>query len=1163
MKSKNFWYKINTALLYTTLVSLTPALHSAEINSAQARIAAQRWRMQEFAPMGMATLGHTITTVTTVTNHADNTPLFHVVALQEGGFIVTSADDNIKPVIAFAESGSAVAPNSPLYALLERDMQNRKAAIANPYPLSGTLLLNSPPTLHKAEWSSLLNPGIMTMSKRTSSPNDVRIAPLLKTRWDQVGDYNRYYVAAGSLSSENYPAGCVAVCGAQIMKYHAYPQQSVIPATYQCRIDNTKIACNMEGGTYSWSSMPDQLNPRSSSYNNQSLAISKLIFDVAVAVKTEWAFDGSSALMTDLQKAFTERFHYAAAHYVKSPSSSQMRDAIFTNLDFGIPSAVAILSRSDNYGHAVVADGYGIHGGTYYTHLNMGWEGTHNAWYNLPLVDASPNDYFETVYGVIHGISPNNKDGAYCSGRVIDRYGNPINNFTLQLLNQDGSLFGSYPITTTKGSYSIFTTFKGSSVNFNLSVQLPGYKGTTPVTLKKHSSTTVGNLWGADIHVNIPLPYEITLNLNGGHSGTTTITTTPGNPLPYGQKPPLRSGYTFTGYYSTSSSSGGVQYYDANMNSTRNWSDTSLLTLYARWTPNTYNVTLDPANESNTTTSLNVRYDSPMPVAPKPHRTGYTFLGYFDPLGTQYYSATMTSLRSWDKPNSANLVAHWQANTYTIHLNPQGGTVTPTTKNTLFNSPLGALPTPVHNNLYFAGWWSAPNGNGWRATRSTRLTTTSLTLYAYWVSDPQLAIFPYFADPADDGVSGTIPLSANYEGFAFNNDNTIAGTLTLTIKGSPARNRATGGAVTNWRFTAKVLLKNTTIRFSDKTSDSPTSLMLVSRKGETLSLMLGTNHLYGELSGGSVGIHPLNIAGARNAFADKRDLAAQTRLASLKGLYNVALLDSQPSDPESSYQAHPLGHLSIKVGNQGTLRFAGKLADGASVSGSAKLLEELNEDGWYAMALYKPLYSKRGFLGGLMWLNPHDRFIRVDTNSSWFMRWECHDPRRKIINQDLSLQGGWFHTALTTHSTPEIFTAALPVDLPPPLAGLPGSWITTAFPTALPITTIGSKWSLPKSTPPRKVAGEYIYNDQLMHNPSAAKLTTNTRTGAFKGSYKLYYDAINAKGTIQHKTVNIKYAGLLVPDEAHHLIGFGSGTATINRKKIPIPVLLMTPSEVD
>ena len=379
----------------------------------------------------------------------------------------------------------------------------------------------------------------------------------------------------------------------------------------------------------------------------------------------------------------------------------------------------------------------------------------------------------------------------------------------------------------------------------------------------------------------------------------------------------------------------------------------------------------------------------------------------------------------------------------------------------------------------------------------------------------------------------------------------MRGTVTLSVKAAVKVDKKAGTATTNWTFTAKAILQAATVSFSGKATGSAAEVALAARTGETLDAALGTEAFYGTLEGGKVG-GTLSVAGARNAFADRKDAAAQERLGAVKGLYNVALVSGSRSEPEERLKGECAGYLALTVGNAGAVKLAGKLADGTAVSGAAKLLEGLNEDGWYAVALYKPLYAKKGFIGGLLWLNPEDGLVRVDADYGWCVDWVCGDVKKGVFERELGVAGGAW-TGGGWGQPPYRFGASVPEELPPPAAGLEGGWVSEAFPRELAVTVSGAKWSLPKATAPKKAGTEYDYSGA---NPSAARLAYTAKTGLFKGTFKLYWDGADAKGKAQHKTAGVSYTGVLVPTEEGGFTGLGAGTATVNKQKVGIPVFL-------
>ncbi len=76
--------------------------------------------------------------------------------------------------------------------------------------------------------------------------------------------------------------------------------------------------------------------------------------------------------------------------------------------------------------------------------------------------------------------------------------------------------------------------------------------------------------------------------------------------------------------------------------------------------------------------------------------------------------------------------ANWSRNSYTITFNPNGGSVSQTSKIITSGSTYGTLPTPTKNGHKFDGWFTSATG-GTQKTASTTVTITkNETLYAHW-----------------------------------------------------------------------------------------------------------------------------------------------------------------------------------------------------------------------------------------------------------------------------------------------------------------------------------------------------------------------------------------------------------------------------------------------
>ena len=195
----------------------------------------------------------------------------------------------------------------------------------------------------------------------------------------------------------------------------------------------------------------------------------------------------------------------------------------------------------------------------------------------------------------------------------------------------------------------------------------------------------------------------------------------------YGTLPtPSREGYTFKGWYDTSSSSGGTKVSSSTIMKAGvcGWSSyTQKATIYARWTVNSYTITFNKNSGTDGTNSVTATYDKAMPSITIPKRTGYSFAGYYDKEqddygagagGTQYYKADGTSARLWDKDANTTLYARWLPRTdYQVDINilsPSGaqdyqsGTMTQT-----YGSQTFTGTDQGFNNITFKESWTISN----------------------------------------------------------------------------------------------------------------------------------------------------------------------------------------------------------------------------------------------------------------------------------------------------------------------------------------------------------------------------------------------------------------------------------------------------------------------
>lgn len=443
-------------ILIALAVCATRLVSAAEVTAAQAQAAVDAW-LQDDAALGCA-LGAEVDSVRTCSPQADAS--FHVVKLKGGGFVVMSSDTTREPVVAFSSGGDLVESDAnPMWVLLKKDLALRAGEGTATNGKSGLLKATaggSSSSANEAKWNRLLgkSSGLLRASQGVSFISDVRVAPLVQSKWNQgnVGSTNCY----NYYTPNHYVCGCVATAGAQLMRYFEWPRSDVSVAPFtnpHCEVDGSTCTLTTQGGSCNWSQMP--LEPNSSITDAQRQAIGKLTSDIGICVGMSYAGNGSSSGGYMLSEAFTNHYGYANALSLEwrhdISGSDDMKNALLSNFDAGLPVAIGLSGAG---GHEIVGDGYGYSDDTLYLHFNMGWSGTDDAWYAPPNMAGSQYN-FSVLDGCVCNIFTNSAyaNGVICSGRVLDPTGAPIANAVVSA-KKSGTVVKS-ATTNAKGIYAL------------------------------------------------------------------------------------------------------------------------------------------------------------------------------------------------------------------------------------------------------------------------------------------------------------------------------------------------------------------------------------------------------------------------------------------------------------------------------------------------------------------------------------------------------------------------------------------------------------------------------------------------------------------------------------------------------------------------------------
>jgi hypothetical protein len=248
----------------------------------------------------------------------------------------------------------------------------------------------------------------------------------------------------------------------------------------------------------------------------QRQAIGAINWDVGRASKMDYGdyYDGGSAAwLSDLSRALKKTFLYGNAVFGGQENDTManippaaLKKMINPNLDASLPVLLGIYATPLT-GHSMVADGYGYNDSTLYHHLNMGWSGLDDAWYNLPDILIPDFLDFTVVSACVYNIFPQGK-GEIISGRVTDKNGNPLSDVSITAARSGGDTFTA--VTNSRGIYALAKIPSASSYTISASKAGYNFRSRTVSTLTSSKVTgTVGNVWGVNFSdADPPVPVK-------------------------------------------------------------------------------------------------------------------------------------------------------------------------------------------------------------------------------------------------------------------------------------------------------------------------------------------------------------------------------------------------------------------------------------------------------------------------------------------------------------------------------------------------------------------------------------------------------------------------------------------------------------------------------
>jgi len=235
------------------------------------------------------------------------------------------------------------------------------------------------------------------------------------------------------------------------------------------------------------------------------------------------------------------------------------------------------------------------------------------------------------------------------------------------------------------------------------------------------------------------LPYSVTYNGNGNTGGTAPTDANDyfenDNVTVLGAGDLVKEGYTFNGWNTAVDGSGTTYAAAATMTM-----PASNVTLYAQWSKATYNITYNADGGTHSNPANFTITDLPLTLTDA-NKEGYTFEGWF------LESTFATKVTQITTIGNQALYAKFNAITYNITYNADGGTHSNPANFTITDLPLTLTDASKSGSFSFDGWFLESTF----ATKVTQITTTgNKELFAKFnstvgineIATTQVKIFP-------------------------------------------------------------------------------------------------------------------------------------------------------------------------------------------------------------------------------------------------------------------------------------------------------------------------------------------------------------------------------------------------------------------------------------
>jgi len=326
-----------------------------------------------------------------VVRYYEDLPVYYAVNFADGGFVIVSADDILKPIIGYAFKGNYSTGDHPeAFAGFINNIAE-EAATGIRMNLEATSTISD-------EWNFLKSGKIRSFDTEATT----NVEPLLMTPWNQDYPYNALCPEDPAGPGGHVYAGCVATAMSMIMYYYRYPEVGQGSKTHYSSYG--PLHANFGQTYYQWDAMLTSLG---TSGGNSIHAMSQIQYHCGIAVNMQYSPNGSGAVSDVVPSAAYNYFRYNSQISMAS-RNSYTYDSWVTmlkgQLDQGYPLYYS--GHSNDGGHAFLCDGYQQVGNDVNFHFNWGWSGSYDGYYHLNNLNPGNSPPFSDWQQTIRNFYP-------------------------------------------------------------------------------------------------------------------------------------------------------------------------------------------------------------------------------------------------------------------------------------------------------------------------------------------------------------------------------------------------------------------------------------------------------------------------------------------------------------------------------------------------------------------------------------------------------------------------------------------------------------------------------------------------------------------------------------------------------------------------------------